>query len=297
MCGEHANATSPNPGSIGSSPRVRGTRACRGTVRAAGRFIPACAGNTCCHAPLSEGHTVHPRVCGEHHPRSIMLARKHGSSPRVRGTQPHEDERGRGRRFIPACAGNTSHPLFFLLFLPVHPRVCGEHSSISLANRSRCGSSPRVRGTRHAHRHRHASLRFIPACAGNTPAVSCRPHTGPVHPRVCGEHSVHSLFEWPFIGSSPRVRGTRRPWTPRTPRFRFIPACAGNTVARHVGLRRIAVHPRVCGEHPSHPILPGADYGSSPRVRGTRRFRGSSLYRSRFIPACAGNTPFHKSLI
>ena len=52
---------------------------------------------------------------------------------------------------------------------------------------------------------------------------------------------------------------------------RFIPACAGNTLASSSAFNSSAVHPRVCGEHiPANPIkIPLT--GSSPRVRGTRR--------------------------
>ncbi len=39
------------------------------------------------------------------------------------------------------------------------------------------------------------------------------------------------------------------------------------------------------------PISP-ARGGSSPRVRGTRCSRPATMYRARFIPACAGNTRF-----
>ena len=65
-CGEHASAGHTNSSSSGSSPRVRGTRACpdRGVT-----WWP-----------------VHPRACGEHliHIRNSCVGP--GSSPRVRGT-------------------------------------------------------------------------------------------------------------------------------------------------------------------------------------------------------------------
>ena len=72
--------------------------------------------------------------------------------------------------------------------------------------------------------------------------------------------------------------------------YRFIPACAGNSVITRRGFSGPAVHPRVCGEL----LICGTGStrfaGSSPRVRGTRirpRFHSRGL---RFIPACAGNS-------
>ena len=90
--------------------------------------------------------------------------------------------------------------------------------------------------------------RFIPACAGNrllplACSVCCA-----VHPRVCGEQSLEATKKSLSFGSSPRVRGTVYGNQQEVTIKRFIPACAGN---RFVGIalhKRMAVHPRVCGE-------------------------------------------------
>ena len=52
-----------------------------------------------------------------------------------------------------------------------------------------------------------------------------------------------------------------------------------------------AVHPRVCGEQLTGVALSVFEAGSSPRVRGTGCSPCSQKVRSRFIPACAGNSP------
>ena len=71
---------------------------------------------------------------------------------------------------------------------------------------------------------------------------------------------------------------------------RFIPACAGNTVAAVCVHATDPVHPRVRGEHSSNANCTLNCDGSSPRARGTQLADGRGLGRQRFIPACAGNT-------
>ena len=55
-----------------------------------------------------EDSTVHPRVCGEQVPKPSRRVDFHGSSPRVRGTVRLTHAELTNRRFIPACAGNSS---------------------------------------------------------------------------------------------------------------------------------------------------------------------------------------------
>ncbi len=153
-------------------------------------------------------------------------------------------------RFIPAGAGNTINVVAGAGFETVHPRGCGEHDARS--------SAPLP------------SLRFIPAGAGNTWSISAEPAAPD--------------------GSSPRVRGTPDRVTGCHYRGRFIPAGAGNTMYRWISKALATVHPRGCGEHLTKDGPVEAVYGSSPRVRGTRRVKGGDSPGQRFIPAGAGNT-------
>ena len=151
------------------------------------------------------------------------------------------------------------------------------------------GSSPRVRGTLHAGQHGPRPVRFIPACAGNitNPQRKASPPT--VHPRVCGEHDAQQDLELFVHGSSPRVRGTCPRGIPPRGRHRFIPACAGNIDKSIRTMTRLAVHPRVCGEHFRNVLNQDRTSGSSPRVRGTWQQPIGIVPPLRFIPACAGN--------
>ena len=73
--------------SIGSSPHTRGTLDRATVPRAAGRFIPAYAGNALITAAYPRETSVHPRIRGER--SSFLHARMSGfgSSPHTRGTR------------------------------------------------------------------------------------------------------------------------------------------------------------------------------------------------------------------
>ena len=135
---------------------------------------------------------------------------------------------GTGRRFIPACAGNSSGDIVTALFFAVHPRVCGEQPEDEVARDCAAGSSPRVRGTGILDVYQQEAQRFIPACAGNRAARRERAEARSVHPRVCGEQSRQQICQSQAFGSSPRVRGTAPKLKVENYRERFIPACAGN---------------------------------------------------------------------
>ena len=150
---------------------------------------------------------------------------------------------------IPACAGNTASPCQRWAGRRDHPRVCGEHSEYTPVMGEKEGSSPRVRGTLQAVEARRAQQGIIPARAGNTASSRTSRSTSRDHPRVCGEHSAQLTSAAMEQGSSPRVRGTRRPNQPNRPHAGIIPACAGNTACWFWGNLWSRDHPRVCGEH------------------------------------------------
>ena len=313
VCGELATAPASDSTMGGSSPRVRGTLSAPLRAVRRSRFIPACAGNSATGGVQPSANPVHPRVCGELDHGGGQSLGQPGSSPRVRGTRPMEYRQRPSCRFIPACAGNSLLPRVRIPFPTVHPRVCGELGSRAADSGCCGGSSPRVRGTRARFRTRTPNGRFIPACAGNSAMVASDGIIPPVHPRVCGELYQQRCAQSRTVGSSPRVRGTRDGRDLGQLPGRFIPACAGNsppaTVYEARALRFIPacagnsrsapspptappVHPRVCGELWSPPDATNVASGSSPRVRGTRVPASGNRAVARFIPACAGNSPW-----
>ena len=210
VCGEQAGRHADYRVQIGSSPRVRGTGRSILLPMTGSRFIPACAGNRIERPRVSTTDPVHPRVCGE---QQIALKKRglaSGSSPRVRGTAVGSSLAPAIKRFIPACAGNSLRKKDEPEPVPVHPRVCGEQTGHRIRAGTQIGSSPRVRGTAAKISAPGPTLRFIPACAGNSAiTLSCPPNVA-VHPRVCGEQLTDCLATSFSTGSSPRVRGTAR---------------------------------------------------------------------------------------
>ena len=176
---------------------------------------------------------------------------------------------------------------------PDHPRAGGEHGGSKFACMTRIGSSPRWRGTPADDITVNIVDRIIPALAGNTSGVPCKPDNTPDHPRAGGEHRLHyRLPQW-FDGSSPRWRGTRRTAPRRSDSRRIIPALAGNTNSEMIKIPVAPDHPRAGGEHWRMPILLALATGSSPRWRGTLAVWEAPETMGRIIPALAGNTGRH----
>ena len=133
-------------------------------------------------------------------------------------------------------------------------------------------------------------LRIIPAYAGSTRACTAVWLWYRDHPRVCGEHSYIKHRTAFFRGSSPRMRGARRPRHALGAAQGIIPAYAGSTRQIRGSERLFQDHPRVCGEHAGRQGNKVLRQGSSPRMRGALRMTKKIKWLSRIIPAYAGST-------
>ena len=171
-CGEQGHPCADEIEHAGSSPRVRGTVPAGITSIQIERFIPAGAGNRFLGSSRASRRPVHPRGCGEQSASTHGGTAAIGSSPRVRGTDPHPGQGSVAGRFIPAGAGNRSTARRRRPALTVHPRGCGEQVSDLVDSIIADGSSPRVRGTGPLRRFPPPVCRFIPAGAGNSARAS-----------------------------------------------------------------------------------------------------------------------------
>ena len=209
VCGEHIERAQFDGVGVGSSPRMRGTRAPQIDMQWVQGIIPAYAGNTQDTIELRTFDWDHPRVCGEHGSRSTDCDTPVGSSPRMRGTLVNRVHPLTVFRIIPAYAGNTRTSNHLTCGAWDHPRVCGEHVVVHRIQSFFEGSSPRMRGTRHVVIFEHLRTGIIPAYAGNTLRRMSRRESSGDHPRVCGEHARAGAWPVRTAGSSPRMRGTR----------------------------------------------------------------------------------------
>ena len=257
-------------------------------------IIPALAGNTTSILRSLSSYWDHPRACGEHIAHADCVEHIQGSSPRLRGTLPRTLGLQLGQGIIPALAGNTGLPHSLCRLLRDHPRACGEHLAREVRVYRATGSSPRLRGTRTRFRYRRTGHGIIPALAENTSMAAASRSARWDHPRACGEHDGSASASCWRLGSSPRLRGTRRTTPCPTTACGIIPALAGNTWCRGMRLRPTRDHPRACGEHYCIVCVIRVETGSSPRLRGTPDNRARSVPSGGIIPALAGNTKGHK---
>ncbi|KUD62152.1 hypothetical protein DE92_20875 [Salmonella enterica subsp. enterica serovar Mbandaka] len=131
---------------------------------------------------------------------------------------------------------------------------------------------------------------FIPAGAGNTGLIDSIFTTKTVYPRWRGEHGRWADIQALCDGLSPLARGTLAIMYDELPKYRFIPADAGNTVTPTAVTRSISVYPRWRGEHSFAIYFSNSGFGLSPLARGTLRETDHWNGPNRFIPAGAGNT-------
>ncbi len=146
MCG--GNITRPHlvEKLAGLSPLVRGKPTIWPGDSLPGGSIPACAGETHRRRGRSARRRVYPRLCGGNDPIFLPHILPQGLSPLVRGKQnPAPRLIGRGGS-IPACAGETSRALIFIVLGWVYPRLCGGNACSSVPRRIAEGLSPLVRG-------------------------------------------------------------------------------------------------------------------------------------------------------
>ena len=111
-----------------------------------------------------------------------------------------------------------------------------------------------------------------------------------IHPRSCGANDGKGAAQVREDGSSPLVRGQRRQGRGPGARGRIIPARAGPTTFCPAIYALKTDHPRSCGANAYYQSRSAHQSGSSPLVRGQRRFYHSTQLYGRIIPARAGPT-------
>ena len=294
VCGGTLSTRIHRAAVMGLSPRVRGNLAEAGAKPAKKGSIPACAGEPSTRTVSVDSRVVYPRVCGGTQADGAGHDFAGGLSPRVRGNPILATLDTTPARSIPACAGEPPASRSWRSAGPVYPRVCGGTARQVRCQEPQHGLSPRVRGNQALLRPPMASMRSIPACAGEPVSRPWRSRPGTVYPRVCGGTAAPAGRDRAAQGLSPRVRGNPVYAYPPGRRDGSIPACAGEPPGRCPYTTGVEVYPRVCGGTTIIWAESTIQYGLSPRVRGNPLRRETPRRTKRSIPACAGNRLAHE---
>ena len=191
-------------------------------------------------------------------------------------------------RIIPARAGPTPPRPASRWSSSDHPRSCGANVIVWVGFALLHGSSPLVRGQPDKRKAETRSVRIIPARAGPTSSERHAPSTMTDHPRSCGANANAATPSTCRSGSSPLVRGQRQTHPRVHDRERIIPARAGPTSFPFLWWSGGSDHPRSCGANSFTLAFNWPITGSSPLVRGQRRFPEPFDAPHRIIPARGG---------
>ena len=152
-----------------------------------------------------------------------------GSSPHTRGAHVPWDSSYRDIGIIPAYAGSTHCIQLNQSTYWDHPRIRGEHYSVSRFVNAVMGSSPHTRGALNTAFTGMGALGIIPAYAGSTRKRERLLSMIWDHPRIRGEHNNGVYYFHNLAGSSPHTRGAPGITGSTITAFRIIPAYAGST--------------------------------------------------------------------
>ena len=206
----------------------------------AGRSTPARAGTIGIPSSRCATPPVHPRACGDNSASTGGFLDTFGPPPRVRG------QYWRGRilrahdRSTPARAGTMTDSKNSQSPTTVHPRACGDNSSIRWHTGYGSGPPPRVRGQCPQNASSGSPGRSTPARAGTMPTAPAISPDAAVHPRACGDNPIGSPSLVSRIGPPPRVRGQSGSRCLPTAAARSTPARAG-TIHDNSALR-VSLH-------------------------------------------------------
>ena len=190
ICGEHASPFWYTVGSKGSPPHMRGARKHGIAGGFATRITPAYAGSTAAILASLASIKDHPRICGEHFSLPTRAEGKKGSPPHMRGAPAKIISPCHPIRITPAYAGSTPASVWPKSSARDHPRICGEHGSVTNGQYRAGGSPPHMRGAQRVSPARVDTNGITPAYAGSTLIHCLIPSNNRDHPRICGEHEV-----------------------------------------------------------------------------------------------------------
>ena len=171
------------------------------------RSIPAPAGEPEVEASIKGQGRVYPRACGGTAFHSVLVPRRPGLSPRLRGNRGGGAPVHAQHRSIPAPAGEPPEEPSHARLYRVYPRACGGTVFFAVLWTHPDGLSPRLRGNQLGCRRHAGAGGSIPAPAGEPFGTNTALTSPTVYPRACGGTLIAPLLFYLFWGLSPRLRG------------------------------------------------------------------------------------------
>ena len=171
-----------------------------------------------------------------------------------------------------------------------HPRSRGVYCAHAPSRVGCTGSSPLARGLRSRRLSVFRRWRIIPARAGFTRHRRPSGRSWRDHPRSRGVYLAGVDDDQAPGGSSPLARGLRGGWLIMSSDMGIIPARAGFTLDKGVGLLPSRDHPRSRGVYAYDKGAMDVRQGSSPLARGLLWDAACDAEHRRIIPARAGFT-------
>ena len=168
MGGDHPNASHAPKFVVGSPPHGRGPPRPRLAQQHQQRLTPAWAGTTATARPCAGWSWAHPRMGGDHYERAVWAQTGVGSPPHGRGPRSMRAGSCMGSGLTPAWAGTTCGPGTGRSWRRAHPRMGGDHPSMTWAVTAISGSPPHGRGPRDRLGGARLLHGLTPAWAGTT---------------------------------------------------------------------------------------------------------------------------------
>ena len=272
----------------GLSPPTRGNLPFAPPAAPVSRSIPAHAGEPALSERKPPPRPVYPRPRGGTEQGVAFRPQREGLSPPTRGNRRLWRHVSANRGSIPAHAGEPAPDSESPPSLRVYPRPRGGTMRRDVTAVCMPGLSPPTRGNQPAPCAAAASMRSIPAHAGEpSPPTTPRASTG-VYPRPRGGTPKASSHSRNGRGLSPPTRGNRAMSAPLTASARSIPAHAGEPVSHYARDAVQSVYPRPRGGTASANGTSPSNPGLSPPTRGNLAPATRRAYRRRSIPAHAG---------
>ena len=272
----------------GLSPPTRGSLDHMARETLTEGSIPAHAGEPGPRTVLAPSNPVYPRPRGGAPQAARFFCVCMGLSPPTRGSLTPPDPDHRGRRSIPAHAGEPPAGGADAAGPRVYPRPRGG-AALTVGTPSQIGGlSPPTRGSLQVSSPPSRGQRSIPAHAGEPMMTDLLDGIAAVYPRPRGGAHDDRLAGWNRCGLSPPTRGSHAKIDEKIDAARSIPAHAGEPEGCCSLLPSVTVYPRPRGGADGRPPRHATGRGLSPPTRGSRARPKQQPKRCGSIPAHAG---------